>query len=157
MTEILHRKSHMSGPLHFAGKVTSSSPKTGGKYSTATNIGQIAIHQFILEMWEHIGTTSKPNRWLTGGSIWFLAVSIVLNNDNHVEPDGTAGQPPVEFWSRPLQDGCVISNSLWPMTAAITATTRMDTLESLSMKSLPVSLLAQLIVGPPNHTRLVPV
>ena len=42
--------------LHFAGKVTSSSPPPqkkiggwGGKYS-ATNIGQIAIHLFILEM-----------------------------------------------------------------------------------------------------------
>ena len=31
----------------------------------------------------------------------FRPVSIVLNNDNHPEPDGTAGQPAVGFWSRP--------------------------------------------------------
>ena len=43
--------SHTSGPLHFAGKVTSSS-QNWGKYST-TNIGQIAIHPFILERWKH--------------------------------------------------------------------------------------------------------
>ena len=31
------------------------------------------------------------------------AGSIVLNNDNLPELDRTAGQPAVEFWSRPLQ------------------------------------------------------
>ena len=44
---------------------------------------------------------SKPNRRLTGGSAQFRPVSIVLNNDNRPEPDGTAGQPAVGFWSRP--------------------------------------------------------
>ena len=43
----------MSGPLHFAEKVTYSSLKIGvGEYS-ATNIGQIAIYLFILQMWKH--------------------------------------------------------------------------------------------------------
>ena len=32
----------------------------------------------------------------------FRLVSIVLNNENHLEPDGTAGQPAVGFWCRPL-------------------------------------------------------
>ena len=45
-------------PLHFAGEVTSSSPKLGGKYSTI-NIGQIAIHLFILEMCKR----SRPFDW----------------------------------------------------------------------------------------------
>ena len=45
---------------------------------------------------------SKPNRRLTGGSVRFCPVSIVLNNDNRPEPDGTAGQPAVGFWSLPL-------------------------------------------------------
>ena len=49
-----------------------------------------------------LGTASKPNRRLTGGSVRFRPVSIVLNNDNRPEPDGTARQPAVEFWSRPL-------------------------------------------------------
>ena len=54
-----------------------------------------------------LGVASKPNRRLTGGSVRFRLVSIVLNNDNRPEPDGTAGQPAVGFWSRPLttQDG----------------------------------------------------
>ena len=45
---------------------------------------------------------SKPNRWLTGSSVRFRSISIVLNNDNHSEPDGTGGQPAVGFWSRPM-------------------------------------------------------
>ena len=49
-----------------------------------------------------LGAASKPNRRLTGGSARFRPVSIVLNNDNRPEPDGTAGQPAVGFWSRPL-------------------------------------------------------
>ena len=49
-----------------------------------------------------LGAASKPNRRLTGGSVRFRPVSIVLNNDNRPEPDGTAGQPAVGFWSRPL-------------------------------------------------------
>ena len=36
------------GLLHFAGKVTSSSPENWGKYSAA-DIGQITIHPFIIE------------------------------------------------------------------------------------------------------------
>ena len=47
------------------------------------------------------GTASKPNRRVTSGSVRFRPVSIVLNNDNRPEPDGTAGQPRVGFWSRP--------------------------------------------------------
>ena len=47
---------HASGPLHFAGKITSSSPsvkfpRNWRKYS-ATNIGQIIIHSFILRTWK---------------------------------------------------------------------------------------------------------
>ena len=53
-----------------------------------------------------LGTTSKPNRRLTGGSVRFWLVSIVLNNDNCPEPDGTASQPAIEFWSCPLLFGC---------------------------------------------------
>ena len=49
-----------------------------------------------------LGMASKPNRRLTAGSVRFRPVPIVLNNDNHPEPDGTAGQPAVGFWSRPL-------------------------------------------------------
>ena len=30
--------------------------------------------------------SSKPNRWLTAGSVWFQSVSTVLNNDNRPEP-----------------------------------------------------------------------
>ena len=33
-----------------------------------------------------LGTTSKPNRWMTSSSIRFQPVSIVLNNDNRMEP-----------------------------------------------------------------------
>ena len=51
---------------------------------------------------ETLGTASKPNRRFTGGSVRFRPVSIVLNNDNRTEPDRTAGQPAVGFWSRPL-------------------------------------------------------
>ena len=42
-------------------------------------------------------TTSKLNRRLTGDSDRFQPVSIVLNNDNRPEPDGTPGQPAVGF------------------------------------------------------------
>ena len=42
-----------------------------------------------------LGTGSKPNRRLTGSSVRFRPVSIVLNNDNRAEPA-------VEFWSHPL-------------------------------------------------------
>ena len=41
------KTSHVRGPSHFAGRVTSSSSEIG-KYS-ATNIGKIAIHVFILQ------------------------------------------------------------------------------------------------------------
>ena len=34
---------------------------------------------------DQLGTTSKPNRRLTAGSIRFRAVSFVLNNDNRPE------------------------------------------------------------------------
>ena len=50
-------------------------------------------------------TTSKPNRWLTVGSVLFHLVAIVLNNENHLELDGTAGQLAVGFWSHPLPSG----------------------------------------------------
>ena len=50
----------------------------------------------------NLGTTSKPNRRLTGGSVRFRPVPIVLNNGNRPEPDGIAGQLAVGFWSRPL-------------------------------------------------------
>ena len=54
-------------------------------------------------MWHYkLGAASKPNRRLTGGSFRFRAVVIVWNNRNRAEPDGTAGQPAVRFWSRPL-------------------------------------------------------
>ena len=46
------------------------------------------------------GRDSKLNRRLTGGSVRVWAISIILNNDNRAEPDGTVGQTPVEFWSR---------------------------------------------------------
>ena len=49
----------------------------------------------------HWGMASKPNRRLTCGSIWFRTMSFVVNNDNRLELDGTAGQPPVEFRSCP--------------------------------------------------------
>ena len=45
----------------------------------------------------YLETASKPNRQLTGGSVQFRPVSIVLNNDNRPEPDGTAGQRAVGF------------------------------------------------------------
>ena len=51
-------------------------------------------------MW--LGAASKPNRRSTAGSVRFRAVVIVKNNRNRPEPDGTAGQPAVGFWSRPL-------------------------------------------------------
>ena len=35
------------------------------------------------------GMTSKPIRQVTGGSVPFRPVSVVLNNDNRPEPDGT--------------------------------------------------------------------
>ena len=50
----------------------------------------------------YLGTASKPNRRLTGGSVRFRAVFIVLNNDNRPEPGGTGSRPAVGFWSRPL-------------------------------------------------------
>ena len=37
------------------------------------------------------GRLQKPNRRLTGGSVWFRPVSIVLHNDNRVEPRSTGG------------------------------------------------------------------
>ena len=54
-------------------------------------------------------TGSKPNRWLqlTGGSARFRPVSIVLNNDNRPEPDGTGGQPAGGFFLKlPLNNHC---------------------------------------------------
>ena len=42
-------------------------------------------------------TQPAVDRRLTGGSVRFRPVSIVLNNDNRPEPDGTAGQPAVGF------------------------------------------------------------
>ena len=44
-----------------------------------------------------LATVSKLNHWLTGGSMQFLAVFIVLNNGNWKEPDGSGSQPPAEF------------------------------------------------------------
>ena len=35
------------------------------------------------------------------GFVRFWVVAFVINNDNRTEPDGTTGQPPVEFLSRP--------------------------------------------------------
>ena len=47
------------------------------------------VHQVFLR-------TSKSKRRLTGSSFFPQLVSIVLNNNNNCpEPDGTAGQPPV--------------------------------------------------------------
>ena len=51
----------------------------------------------VFQRGNRLGTASKPNRRLTGGSIRFRPVSIVLNDDNRPEPDGTAGQPAVGF------------------------------------------------------------
>ena len=51
-----------------------------------------------------LGAASKPNRRLAGGSVRFRAVVIVKNKSNRAEPDGTAGQPAVGFWSRPLKN-----------------------------------------------------
>ena len=50
-----------------------------------------------------LGTASKPNRRLKGGSVRFRPVSIDRNNNNRPEPDGTACRPAVGFWSRPLE------------------------------------------------------
>ena len=47
-TEILHETCHASGSLHFAGSHIQF-PQNWGKYS-ATNIGQIAIRPFVLQM-----------------------------------------------------------------------------------------------------------
>ena len=44
-----------------------------------------------------LGAASKLNRRLTGGSVRFRPVSIVLSNENFPEPDGTAGQTAVGF------------------------------------------------------------
>ena len=48
-----------------------------------------------------LGTTSKPNRRLTGtvpsGTGRVRSVSIVQNNDNRREPDGTASQLAIGF------------------------------------------------------------
>ena len=58
--------------------------------------------------------TSKPNCQLTCGSVWFQLVSVVPNNGNHPEPDGTAGQPAVGFSSCPLftlGQVCIYNNS----------------------------------------------
>ena len=67
----------------------------------------------IKNLWENrLGTASKPNRRLTGGSVRFWPVSIVLNNDNRPEPDETAGQPAVGFWSRPLINFAVIVSNI---------------------------------------------
>ena len=61
-----------------------------------------AKYKFAERGHNFLGTASKPNRRLTGGSVRFRTVSIVPNNDNRLEPDGTAGQPAVGFWSCPL-------------------------------------------------------
>ena len=49
-----------------------------------------------------LGTASKPNLQLTGGSVRFCVVAIFLNNYSCPKPHGTAGQLLVEFWSRAL-------------------------------------------------------
>ena len=55
-----------------------------------------------------LGMTSKSNRWLTGSSIRFWAVSIVLNDDNRPEPavDQGLGFEVAPYWDvdhrRPL-------------------------------------------------------
>ena len=58
-------------------------------------VDQHQLNKWAYKQW--LGTASKPNRWLTGGSVRFRPVSIVLNKDNRPEPDGTAGQPAVGF------------------------------------------------------------
>ena len=52
------------------------------------------------KQWQLPGT--GRNRRSTSSSVRFQPVSIVLNNDNRPEPEGTAGQPAVGFWSCPL-------------------------------------------------------
>ena len=89
-------------PYTLQGK---SLPPKWGKYS-ATNIGQIAIHPFILDAWKR-------------------SCDMMFNQ----------------------------CNSLWPMIAVITAITRMDTLEWLSMQSLPVSPMTWLFVWPRDYSR----
>ena len=42
--------------------------------------------QWLLTCQAWLGMTSKPNRRLTGGSVQFWAISIVLNNDNRPKP-----------------------------------------------------------------------
>ena len=50
----------------------------------------------LVPTFEGLEAASKFNRRLISGSVQFQVVLIVLNNDNHSEPDGTAGQPLVE-------------------------------------------------------------
>ena len=60
---------------------------------------RMVFHRFLNR--KPLGTTSKPNCRLTAGSVRFRAVSIVLNNDNRLEPDRTGGRPALGFEATP--------------------------------------------------------
>ena len=62
---------------------------------------------------EKVRDDFKTNRWVIGSSILFRPVSIVLNNDNRPEPDGTAGQSALGFWSHPKVSMCSIYDDIW--------------------------------------------
>ena len=64
------------------------------KCSFKTNVFEMIVPEKC-----SLETEEKKNRLLRDGfgSVRFCPVSIVLNNDNLPEPDGTAGQPAVGF------------------------------------------------------------
>ena len=59
-----------------------------------------SLFMFDLDCLLTKGRLQDPTARLTGGSVWFLPVSFVLNNDNLSEADGTKGQPADGFLCR---------------------------------------------------------
>ena len=87
---------------------------TFGYYKTDVRIVWVKYKSpcFVVTYGEHVRSKYIPIQIrndfktrlpLTGGSIWFWAVSIVINNYNCLEQDANAGQLLVEFWSSPLK------------------------------------------------------
>ena len=54
--------------------------KEMSRWEIPPQCGRVGSPAYIL------GMSSKPNRQLTCGSVWFCPVSVVLNNDNRPEP-----------------------------------------------------------------------
>ena len=122
-----YTETSQSGPLHFAGKVTFSSPEIVGSAQGRS--------QTLNPGW------ARKQHFLNFSSILLDFLSSFLNFSSSIWGSGWAGRPPGKALATPLKcsatnigqiaihlfilemqkrlcDGCVISNLLWPVIAA---------------------------------------